>query len=61
MFWLEPLVEVETPAGRFAYGPVTPDDVDAPVRCRSSGAAATHPLASAPTEKIPFLDEPDSG
>ncbi|BBI54348.1 hypothetical protein HORIV_67690 [Vreelandella olivaria] len=22
--WLEPLVEVETPIGRFAYGPVTP-------------------------------------
>jgi len=27
MFWLEPLVEVETPAGRIAYGPVTPADV----------------------------------
>jgi len=23
MFWLEPLVEVETPRGRIAYGPVT--------------------------------------
>ena len=23
MFWLEPLVEVETPHGRVAYGPVT--------------------------------------
>ena len=27
MFWLEPLVEVETPAGRVAYGPVAPADV----------------------------------
>jgi formate dehydrogenase iron-sulfur subunit len=27
LYWLEPLVEVETPAGRVAYGPVTPDDV----------------------------------
>ena len=27
MFWLEPLVEVETPAGRVAYGPVTVDAV----------------------------------
>ena len=27
MFWLEPLVEVETPAGRIAYGPVKPADV----------------------------------
>ena len=24
LFWLEPLVEVETPAGRIAYGPVAP-------------------------------------
>ncbi len=27
MFWLEPLVEVVTPAGRIAYGPVAPTDV----------------------------------
>lgn len=27
LFWLEPLVEVETPAGRIAYGPVGADDV----------------------------------
>jgi len=27
MFWLEPLVEVETPRGRMAYGPVTADAV----------------------------------
>lgn len=27
LFWLEPLVEVETPAGRMAYGPVAPEDV----------------------------------
>ena len=24
LFWLEPLVEVETPEGRVAFGPVTP-------------------------------------
>ncbi len=29
MFWLEPMVEVETPAGRIAYGPVSPRDVPA--------------------------------
>ncbi|MFD0468131.1 hypothetical protein ACFQ0B_07295 [Nonomuraea thailandensis] len=28
MLWLEPLVEVATPAGRVAYGPVGADDVD---------------------------------
>ncbi|MDR3493176.1 MAG: NADH-ubiquinone oxidoreductase-F iron-sulfur binding region domain-containing protein [Ancalomicrobiaceae bacterium] len=27
LYWLEPLVEVETSAGRIAYGPVTPRDV----------------------------------
>ena len=27
MFWLEPLVEVETPEGRVAYGPVSPADI----------------------------------
>jgi len=28
LLWLEPLVEVETPNGRIAYGPVTPADVE---------------------------------
>ena len=27
LLWLEPLLEVETPAGRVGYGPVTPRDV----------------------------------
>ena len=27
LYWLEPLVEVTTGAGRVAYGPVTPDKV----------------------------------
>jgi formate dehydrogenase iron-sulfur subunit len=27
VYWLEPMVEVETPAGRVAYGPVQPTDV----------------------------------
>jgi len=29
LFWLEPMVEVDTPSGRIAYGPVTPSDVPA--------------------------------
>ncbi len=28
LLWLEPLVEVETPEGRIAYGPVRPSDVE---------------------------------
>jgi len=27
LFWLEPMIEVETPAGRIAYGPVGADDI----------------------------------
>jgi formate dehydrogenase iron-sulfur subunit len=29
LFWLEPMIEVETAAGRIAYGPVKPEDVEA--------------------------------
>jgi len=29
LFWLEPMIEVETPAGRIAYGPVIADDIPA--------------------------------
>ena len=50
LFWLEPLVEVETPAGRIAYGPVQPAGRAGPVRCRvperpaaSSGSRADRP------------------
>ncbi len=28
LYWAEPMVEVATPAGRVAYGPVSSDDVD---------------------------------
>jgi formate dehydrogenase iron-sulfur subunit len=33
MYWLEPLVEVATPKGRIAYGPVSSRDV--PSSCRA--------------------------
>ena len=29
LFWLEPMIEVATAAGRIAYGPVRPEDVEA--------------------------------
>ncbi len=28
LYWLEPMIEVETAQGRIAYGPVTPEDVE---------------------------------
>ncbi|MEN9314137.1 MAG: hypothetical protein RIS35_530, partial [Pseudomonadota bacterium] len=52
--WLEPLVEVETAAGRVAYGPVTPDVVASLLECGLLEGGA-HPLCQGPTEAIPYL------
>lgn len=41
MLWLEPLVEVETAAGRIAYGPVAPGDVAALVAAGMLDGAPT--------------------
>ncbi len=54
LFWLEPLIEVETPHGRVAYGPVTPDDV-APLLDAGLLHGGVHALSLGPTEQIPFL------
>jgi formate dehydrogenase iron-sulfur subunit len=54
MFWLEPLVEVATPAGRIAYGPVAASDVAGLFDAGFLGGAA-HPLRLGPTEDIPYL------
>jgi len=52
LFWLEPMIEVETPAGRVAFGPVTPRDVSA---LFSSNFSAGHPLHLGRPEELPFL------
>ncbi|MBW4089725.1 MAG: NADH-quinone oxidoreductase subunit NuoF [Proteobacteria bacterium] len=54
MFWLEPMVEVETPAGRIAYGPVRAADVDGLVAAGMLTGGA-HPLRRGRPEDIPFL------
>ena len=54
MFWLEPLVEVATPAGRIAYGPVAPQDVPGLLDAGLLQGAA-HALCLGPTEQIPYL------
>ena len=54
LFWLEPLVEVVTPAGRIAYGPVATDDV-AGLFDAAFLEGGTHPLHLGPTEQIPYL------
>lgn len=65
MFWLEPLVEVETPAGRIAFGPVTAEDAASVIDAVADRMAETmadgsdepidHPLALGLTEEIPYL------
>ncbi|HTH06765.1 MAG TPA: NADH-ubiquinone oxidoreductase-F iron-sulfur binding region domain-containing protein, partial [Ilumatobacteraceae bacterium] len=52
--WLEPLVEVETPAGRVAYGPVTPSDVEGMV---AAGALSggDHALRLGPVDELPWM------
>jgi formate dehydrogenase iron-sulfur subunit len=50
--WLEPMVEVQTPAGRVAYGPVTPDDVRTLFDAGWLEGGA-HPLRLGPTEEMP--------
>jgi hypothetical protein len=50
MVWLEPLVEVVTPEGRMAFGPMTPADV-APL----FEAATQHPKALGRTEDLPWM------
>ena len=47
MVWLEPLVEVETPEGRMAFGPMTPDAV---AQVFDGG-----PLALGLTEDLPWM------
>jgi formate dehydrogenase iron-sulfur subunit len=53
LFWLEPMVEVETAEGRVAYGPVTADGVPALLDAMLGGEV--HPLSLGPTEEIPWL------
>jgi formate dehydrogenase iron-sulfur subunit len=58
LYWLEPLVEVETPQGRIAYGPVQTSDVEGLMAAGFlSGSLSNdaHPLCLGPTEDIPYL------
>jgi formate dehydrogenase iron-sulfur subunit len=51
MVWLEPLVEVETDAGRVAFGPVRAADVPG----LFEAGFGDHPLALGPTEDLPWM------
>jgi formate dehydrogenase iron-sulfur subunit len=54
LFWLEPMIEVETTSGRIAYGPVSAADIPGLL----SGGLLTggaHPLRLGLPEELPFL------
>lgn len=54
LFWLEPLVEVETPQGRIAYGPVRASDIASLLDAGLLQGGA-HSLCLGRTEDLPFL------
>ena len=53
LLFLEPLIEVETPAGRIAYGPVTEGDV--PSLLAALAGDGQHPLRLGNIEEHPYL------
>jgi formate dehydrogenase iron-sulfur subunit len=55
LFYLEPLVEVATEQGRFAYGPVTLDDVAPLLAAGMLEGKQTHQLSLGKTDEIPYL------
>ena len=54
MMWLEPLVEVVTPQGRIAYGPVTVDDLPELLAAGMLGGG-THGLRHGVVESLPYF------
>ncbi|WP_371367824.1 formate dehydrogenase beta subunit [Pseudomonas sp. QL9] len=54
LYWLEPLVELESANGRLGFGPLTEADVPALLDALA-GDPASHPLALGPVEEIPYL------
>ncbi len=56
MLWLEPLVEVETGAGRVAFGPVIATDVASLFAAGfDTDAARAHPLSLGLTAQLPWM------
>jgi len=54
LYWLEPLIEVATPAGRVGYGPMTAADA-AGVLDAALGRSGAHPLGRGVVDEIPWL------
>jgi formate dehydrogenase iron-sulfur subunit len=54
LYWLEPLLEMDTPQGRMGFGPLTADDVPS-VLDSLEDEPSTHPLALGLVEELPYL------
>ncbi len=54
LFWLEPMIEVATPGGRIAYGPVAATDIPSLLDAGLLTGGA-HALCLGPVEDIPYL------
>jgi formate dehydrogenase iron-sulfur subunit len=55
LYWLEPMLEVGTPTGRMAYGPVAAGDVAGRFSLAGFLDGGAHALSLGLTEEIPFL------
>src|SRR5215831_4492981 len=55
LYWLEPMVEIATPKGRVAFGPVGTSDIASLVDAFASEGA--HPLRLGVSEDIPWLKQ----
>ena len=53
LYWLEPLLEVDTPQGRFGFGPLIAADVPSVLEALNNPSA--HPLALGLVEELPYL------
>lgn len=55
LYWLEPLIEVETDQGRIAYGPVSVEDIPTLLDSKLVEGSRQSPLCHGVTEDIPYL------
>ncbi|CAN7277298.1 MULTISPECIES: formate dehydrogenase beta subunit [unclassified Pseudomonas] len=54
LYWLEPLLEMDSPQGRIGFGPLTAADVPS-VLDALQGELSAHPLALGLVEELPYL------
>ncbi|CAM3804711.1 NADP-reducing hydrogenase subunit HndC [Pseudomonas reidholzensis] len=54
LYWLEPLLELDTAEGRLGFGPASAEDVPSLLDALAADPSQ-HPLALGPVEQIPYL------